>query len=98
MIYVFNVVYHVFCVKGHPNVRLFITHGGLHSLEEATYNALPIVGIPFFGDQRMNMKLVERNGIGKMVDHIGINEESMLSAVNEVLTNPKYETLKDILK
>jgi len=50
---------------------------------------LPIVGIPFFGDQHMNMKLAERNGIGKMVDHIGLNENSMLSAINEVLTNPK---------
>jgi len=75
---------------GHPNVRLFITHGGLHSLEEATYNALPIVGIPFFGDQHMNMRLVEQNGIGKMVNHIGINEDSLLSAINEVLTDPKY--------
>ncbi|XP_025193839.1 UDP-glucuronosyltransferase 2C1-like [Melanaphis sacchari] len=78
-------------ILGHPNVRLFITHGGVHSLEEATYNALPIVGIPFFGDQHMNMRLAERNGIGKMVDHIDLNEESMLSAINEVLTNPKYK-------
>nr|ATN96046.1 UDP-glucuronosyl transferase 343C3 [Myzus persicae] len=78
-------------ILGHPNVRLFITHGGVHSLEEATYNALPIVGIPFFGDQHMNMRLAERNGIGKMVDHIDLNEKSMLSAIDEVLTNPKYK-------
>lgn len=75
-------------IVGHPNVRLFITHGGVHSLEEATYNALPIVGIPFFGDQRMNLRLAERNGIGKMVNFDGLNEEEMLSAINEVLTDP----------
>lgn len=76
-------------IIGHPNVRLFITHGGVHSLEEATYNALPIIGIPFFGDQYTNMILAERNGIGKMVDHVNINEKSLLSAINEVLNDPK---------
>lgn len=76
-------------VIGHPNVRLFITHGGIHSLEEATYNALPIIGIPFFGDQYTNMRLAERNGIGKMVDHVDINEKSLLSAINEILSDPK---------
>lgn len=75
--------------KGHPNVRLFITHGGVHSLEEATYNALPIVGVPFFGDQLMNMKLAERNNIGKKVDHVVLSEDLLLSAIIEVLTNPK---------
>lgn len=74
---------------GHPNVRLFITHGGLHSLEEAAYNAMPIVGIPFFGDQHTNMRLAEHNGVGKMVDNIGLSEDAMLSAINEVISNPK---------
>uniref|UniRef100_A0A2S2PYJ9 UDP-glucuronosyltransferase 2C1 n=1 Tax=Sipha flava TaxID=143950 RepID=A0A2S2PYJ9_9HEMI len=78
-------------ILGHPNVRLFITHGGIHSLEEATYNAVPIVGIPFFGDQHMNMRLVEQNGFGKMVDHIDLNENLLLSAINEVLANRKYK-------
>lgn len=74
---------------GHPNVRLFITHGGLHSLEEATYNAMPIVGVPFFGDQYTNMRLAEQNGVGKMVDHVGLSEDAMLSAINEVIADPK---------
>lgn len=78
-----------FSNAGHSNVRLFITHGGLHSLEEATYNAIPVVGIPFFADQYMNMRLVEQNGIGKMVDHIGLSEDAMLSAINEVMADPK---------
>lgn len=62
----------------------------MHSLQEATYNALPIVGIPFFGDQHTNMKIAEQNGVGKMVDNIDLNEQSLLSAVNEVLTDPKF--------
>jgi len=72
----------------HPNVRLFITHGGLHSLEETVYHAKPVVAIPFFGDQHLNMKLVEKKGYGKLVDFHKITEESFRNAINEVLSNP----------
>ncbi|XP_050431337.1 UDP-glycosyltransferase UGT4-like isoform X2 [Adelges cooleyi] len=78
-------------ILGHPNVKIFITHGGLHSLEEATYNSKPIIGIPFFGDQHMNMLLVEKNGAGKMVDFHTMDEESLLNTINEVLENPMYQ-------
>jgi hypothetical protein len=40
----------------HPNVKLFITHGGLLSTTEAAYAAVPVLGIPVFGDQKVNMR------------------------------------------
>lgn len=72
----------------HPNVRLFITHGGLHSLEEAIYNAKPIVGIPFFADQHFNMNLVEKKGYGKKVDYFELTERSLGDAIVDVLSDP----------
>ena len=72
----------------HPNVRLFITHGGLHSLEETVYYAKPVVAVPFFGDQHLNMKLVETKGYGKVVDYFEITEESFGNAIKEVLSDP----------
>ncbi|XP_050533047.1 UDP-glycosyltransferase UGT4-like isoform X2 [Daktulosphaira vitifoliae] len=78
-------------ILGHTNIKLFITHGGLHSLEEASYNAKPLIGIPFFGDQHMNMRIVEEKGFGKMIDIQTINEESLLSSIIEVLENPKFK-------
>lgn len=72
----------------HPNVRLFVTHGGLHSLEEAVYNAKPLVGIPFFADQRLNMNLVEKKGYGKRVDYSELTERSFGDAVVQVLSDP----------
>lgn len=70
------------------NVRVFITHGGFHSLEEAVFNAKPIVGIPLFADQYLNMKLVEESGYGKLVDLFEMTEESFSDVINEVLSNP----------
>ncbi|XP_050537199.1 UDP-glycosyltransferase UGT4-like [Daktulosphaira vitifoliae] len=77
-------------ILGHSNVKLFITHGGLHSLEEASYNAKPLIGIPFFGDQHMNMRIVEEKGFGRMIDIFTMNEESLLSTIKDVLENPMY--------
>lgn len=82
----YNVLYYV----AHPNVRLFITHGGLHSIEETVNNAIPIVGVPFFADQYLNIKIVEQQGYGKLVNFFEMTEESFENAVKEVLSNARY--------
>lgn len=80
----------MFACIAHPNVKLFITHGGFHSVEEAVYNAKPLVGIPFFADQVSNMRRVEKSGYGKQINLHDINEESFESVVKEVISNPRY--------
>lgn len=85
---------YIIYVIAHPNVRLFITHGGLHSLEETIYHAKPIIAVPFFGDQYFNMKLVEEKGYGKMVKFFEMTEESFENAIKEVLSNPTYLSIK----
>ncbi|XP_044729433.1 UDP-glycosyltransferase UGT5-like [Chrysoperla carnea] len=74
----------------HPNIKLFITHGGLLSTFEAIKHAVPLVGIPVFGDQMMNMGKAQLLGYGVLVELNNITEQSMTWAINEVLNNPKY--------
>nr|CAD2194985.1 unnamed protein product [Meloidogyne enterolobii] len=46
------------------NVKLFITHGGQNSFNEVLRAGIPIIVLPFFGDQPFNATLAEYLGIG----------------------------------
>ena len=39
----------------HPNLKVFVTHGGLLSLQEAIYHKTPLVGVPLGNDQVANI-------------------------------------------
>ena len=78
-------------ILAHPNLKLFITHGGLLSTTEAVTRGVPIVGIPVMGDQPLNMKFNSAAGFGVAVDFDDLNEETLYNAITEVLNNPKYE-------
>nr|XP_019531368.2 UDP-glucuronosyltransferase 2C1-like [Aedes albopictus]XP_019537577.2 UDP-glucuronosyltransferase 2C1-like [Aedes albopictus] len=77
-------------ILAHPNVKLFITHGGLLSCTESIHHGKPIIGIPIFGDQQMNMNQAENAGWGVAVKFTDLNEETISNALNEVLNNDKY--------
>jgi glucuronosyltransferase len=42
-------------ILAHPNVKLFVTHGGLFSLLEGLYHGTRLVGLPLATDQFANM-------------------------------------------
>ncbi|KAF2890130.1 hypothetical protein ILUMI_16043, partial [Ignelater luminosus] len=75
-------------ILAHPNIKLFITHGGLLSTIETIYHGVPIVGIPVFGDQRMNVANAEIAGYGIGVSYQTLTEKALSSALDEVLNNP----------
>lgn len=77
-------------ILAHPNVRVFITHGGLLSTTEATYYGVPLIGIPIFGDQTLNMAKTEKAGFGVQVAYPNLTEQSITWALHEVLDNVKY--------
>ncbi|WIA34746.1 hypothetical protein OEZ86_013054 [Tetradesmus obliquus] len=48
-------------VLGHPATRLLVSHCGLHSIYEAAFHGVPVVGLPFMFEQADNcMKLAAR--------------------------------------
>jgi glucuronosyltransferase len=76
--------------SAHKNVKLFITHGGMGSVVESKFNGVPIIGIPFFGDQMGNVAAAVEEGWALHVDFADISEATLLAAIDEILTNPKY--------
>ena len=73
----------------HPNVRLFITHGGLLSTQEAIQRGLPLIGIPIYGDQRDNTARIVSFGKGIRLDYENITMESVTWALKGVLNNQR---------
>lgn len=76
-------------VLAHPNIRLFITHGGLLSSTEAIYHGVPIIGIPVFGDQHLNMARAVNNGYGLAIAYSNLTESSISWALNQMLKDEK---------
>ncbi|KAG4076739.1 hypothetical protein HA402_002026 [Bradysia odoriphaga] len=77
-------------ILGHRNVKAFISHGGLLGSTEAIYHGIPIVGIPFFGDQHLNIKRASQAGWAILLDYDNITMESVEWALNEILNEKRY--------
>ncbi|KAH8383545.1 hypothetical protein KR009_009264, partial [Drosophila setifemur] len=74
----------------HPNVKIFITHGGLLSVMEAIHSGVPMLGLPLFFDQFSNMHRVEMAGIAIVLDSYTLTKESLTTAIKELIEDPKY--------
>ncbi|XP_069693588.1 UDP-glucosyltransferase 2-like [Periplaneta americana] len=77
-------------VLAHSNIKVFISHGGLMSTMEATYRAVPVVGVPFLFDQQNNIKKLVSKGVGVRLDYRTLTKQSILTALREVLQNDSY--------
>lgn len=77
-------------ILAHQNVIAFIGHGGMFSTTESIYFGLPMLIIPFFGDQLRNGKLIEKNGVGRILTFNDITEETLYSNLNELINNKFY--------
>ncbi|XP_062544090.1 UDP-glycosyltransferase UGT5-like isoform X1 [Armigeres subalbatus] len=78
-------------ILAHHNVKLFITHGGLLSTTESLYHGVPVVGIPIFGDQYLNMAKAEIGGYGLTVGYADISEKKLSDAVKTILNDPQFK-------
>jgi UDP:flavonoid glycosyltransferase YjiC (YdhE family) len=77
-------------ILAHPNIKLFITHGGHLSTTETIYHGVPILAIPIFGDQKLNAITAVNNGYGLVVPYSQLSEEKLTNTIHEILNNNKY--------
>nr|CAD7453224.1 unnamed protein product [Timema tahoe] len=77
-------------VLGHPNVKLFISHCGWLSTQEAIYFGVPVVGIPFYLDQHNNLFRLKELGVGEGLSFSALTKDKVLKAINGVIQNTSY--------
>ncbi|KHN71872.1 Putative UDP-glucuronosyltransferase ugt-47, partial [Toxocara canis] len=75
---------------GHGRLRLFIMHGGLNGMLEAVIRGVPLLVIPFFGDQYHNAKAAQARGIGLSLEKYELDYAHLKGALKELLGNEKY--------
>ncbi|CAH1999059.1 unnamed protein product [Acanthoscelides obtectus] len=74
----------------HPNMRLFVTHGGLLSAFETIYHGIPVLALPIFADQSMNAARAQEAGFGLFMPFSEITEQKLDEALQKLLNDPKY--------
>ena len=75
---------------GHPNTKVFITHGGNNGQLEAIYHGVPVLTIPFVGDQPFNSIQAKSRGFGLVWDRFANTESDLYDSLTEIINNKKY--------
>jgi len=66
---------------------LFVTHGGMNSINEAMVNGVPMMVIPLSNDQPINAKRVEELGLGKRFKVNKLNVDQLWESITEILSD-----------
>lgn len=77
-------------ILAHPNILLFISHGGLFGNFEGIARGVPMVFIPFYGDQYRNSIRATKYGYGKALNFHEISEEILTNILMEMIENESY--------
>nr|WIG62511.1 UDP-glucuronosyltransferase 2B2-like protein [Rhopalosiphum padi] len=74
----------------HPNVKLFISHGGISGVYEAVDGGVPVLGFPLFYDQPRNIDNLVEAGMGISMDLSTVEKDELLKNILDLTNNKKY--------
>ncbi|XP_017866751.1 PREDICTED: UDP-glucuronosyltransferase 2B13 isoform X1 [Drosophila arizonae] len=77
-------------ILAHPNVKVFITHGGLFGTQEGVHYAVPMLGMPFYCDQHLNMNKAVLGGYGISLHFQSITEDLLRDSLLQLIHNASY--------
>lgn len=72
-------------ILGHSKCVLFITHGGIHSTEEAIYFGVPMLTVSVFGDQLHNSLVMQDRGAALRIRYSEFTEHVFEIALHRIL-------------
>uniref|UniRef100_A0A914E8D2 glucuronosyltransferase n=1 Tax=Acrobeloides nanus TaxID=290746 RepID=A0A914E8D2_9BILA len=74
----------------HPKTKAFMTHGGLNSFIESSFNGIPLIATPLFGDQNYNTFIIKQKETGVYINFKEISVQLIKDALKQVLYMDKY--------
>ncbi|KAK9892158.1 hypothetical protein WA026_018360 [Henosepilachna vigintioctopunctata] len=77
-------------VMSHPNLKVFVTQGGLQSSEEAIINGVPLVIIPFLGDQPKNARLLTEQGMAETISPSALTADILKNTILKVENDKRF--------
>ncbi|KAG5880368.1 hypothetical protein JTB14_029494 [Gonioctena quinquepunctata] len=77
-------------ILAHPNLKVFLSHGGLLSIIETVYHGVPIISIPIFGDHFAKADYAKQHGFGLVLPLSDITDEKLSSLLDEIINNSTY--------
>lgn len=69
---------------------MFISHGGIHSIMEAVYFGIPVIGTPLFFDQIQNIEMLVTKNMCIRINYEEISGYTIDKALQEILSNSNY--------
>ncbi|HEX3043210.1 MAG TPA: macrolide family glycosyltransferase [Bacillota bacterium] len=69
---------------------LFITHGGMNSVNESLYFHVPMIIIPQFSDQHLNAKRVVELGAGISFENMEFTSSELAVAIHNILSDESF--------
>ncbi|EPB79897.1 hypothetical protein ANCCEY_00963 [Ancylostoma ceylanicum] len=76
-------------ILDHPNLRCFVSHGGLNSVLEVTRSGKPSILVPIFGDQFRNARLVKAKNTTILITKEDFNSETFEAALRQILSDDR---------
>ncbi|VVC34035.1 UDP-glucuronosyl/UDP-glucosyltransferase [Cinara cedri] len=80
----------------HPNVKLFVSHGGISGVYEAVDAGVPVLGFPVFSDQYRNIDNLVKAGMAISMELLSVSKDTFFTNVVELINNEKYKKNAEI--
>ncbi|XP_042231682.1 UDP-glucosyltransferase 2-like [Homarus americanus] len=77
-------------ILGHKNLRLFVTHCGIHSASEAVYHGVPVLGLPITFEQPRKCARIARRGEGLVLQWEQLTPEAIIDSVYTLVHDVRF--------